>query len=233
MLDSRSVDAQTALASALAGRAMDNMTESVAGDIARADELSRQALAAAPRNANAHYARAQVLRAQGRCKEAILEYETAIAINRNWVNAISQLGWCKFLTGSIQDAIQLVEQAIRLSPLDPSIATWYARIGVMRLLQSRTDEAIVWFERARSGNPGHPARHAQLASAYGLKGDLDKAAAELAEARRLSSDDRYSSIARLNTVGYTGAGYWGVPKIHALFETTYFAGLRLAGMPEE
>jgi hypothetical protein len=28
-------------------------------------------------------------------------------------------------------------------------------------------------------------------------------------------------------------GYWGVPKIHALFEGTYFAGLRKAGLPEE
>ena len=26
---------------------------------------------------------------------------------------------------------------------------------------------------------------------------------------------------------------WGVPKIRALFEATYFAGLRKAGMPEE
>ena len=28
-------------------------------------------------------------------------------------------------------------------------------------------------------------------------------------------------------------GYYGVPKIRALFEATYFAGLRKAGMPEE
>ena len=35
------------------------------------------------------------------------------------------------------------------------------------------------------------------ASAYGLRGDTVRAAAELAEARKLASDDRYSSIARL------------------------------------
>jgi hypothetical protein len=27
--------------------------------------------------------------------------------------------------------------------------------------------------------------------------------------------------------------YWGVPKVRAWFEATYFAGLRKAGMPEE
>jgi hypothetical protein len=31
----------------------------------------------------------------------------------------------------------------------------------------------------------------------------------------------------------TAVGYWGVPKIRALFETTYFVGLRKAGLPEE
>ena len=51
---------------------------------------------------------------------------------------------------------------------------------------------------------------------------------ELAEARRLSVDGRYSSVTRLKAVGY-----FGVPKVRALFEGTFFAGLRLAGMPEE
>ena len=53
------------------------------------------------------------------------------------------------------------------------------------------------------------------------------AAHELAEARKLGSDDRYSSIARLMAVGP-----FGLPKIRALFEATYFVGLRKAGMPE-
>lgn len=61
----------------------------------------------------------------------------------------------------------------------------------------------------------------------------ERAAAELAEARRFSGDDRYSSIARLKATGIFGSGYWGVPKIRALFEATYFAGLRKAGIPEE
>jgi len=47
--------------------------------------------------------------------------------------------------------------------------------------------------------------------------------------RRLSGDDRYSSIARLKAA----AIYLGVPEALALFEITFFAGLRKAGMPEE
>jgi hypothetical protein len=65
-------------------------------------------------------------------------------------------------------------------------------------------------------------------SAYALKGQTARAAAELAEARRLSGDNRYPSIASLK-VGLQ----LGVPEVRALFETTLFAGLRKAGMPEE
>ena len=71
------------------------------------------------------------------------------------------------------------------------------------------------------------------ACAYGLKGETERAVGELAEAQRLSPDDRYSSIARLRSAGLDGSGSWGVPKICALNEATYFAGLRKAGMPEE
>ena len=70
--------------------------------------------------------------------------------------------------------------------------------------------------------------HGDLASAYALAGETRRAAAELAEARRLSSDDRYSSLARLRDVRFQA-----FPKIRALFEATYFAGLRKAGVPEE
>jgi tetratricopeptide (TPR) repeat protein len=150
-----------------------------------------------------------------------------IALNRNWVNALAANSWCDLYTGSIEQVIPVVKQAIRLSPRDPQIGNWYQRIGVAHQLQSRTDEAIVWLEKARNANPGHPQPRAGLASAYGLKGDTGRAAAELAEARRMSGDDRYS-IARLKAVGY-----FGVPTVRALFEATFFAGLRLAGMPEE
>jgi adenylate cyclase len=234
-LDPRYAEAQSRLAGALAGRAMDGMADSAAADIARAEGLADQALAASPRSPVAHYAKGQVLRAQaqvlriqGRCEAAIAEYETAISLDRNLVFPMAALGWCKFLTGSEGEVIPLVEQAIRLSPRDPSIPVWYQWIGLVHLLQSHIDEAIVWLEKARNANPGHPLIRANLASAYGLKGETERAAAELAEARRLSSDGRFSSIARLKAVGY-----FGVPKIRALYDATYLPGLRLAGMPEE
>jgi len=227
-LDPHSADAQSWLAIALEGRVIDFMTDAATADIARADGLIAKALAASPRLPLAHFAKAQLLRSRGRPGAAIAEYETALASNRNWVYAMFALGQCKFLTGSIEEAIPLVESAIRLSPRDPALVNWYIWIGRVHMLQSRTDEAILWLEKALSINPGFETVHVSLAAAYGLKGDTERAGAELAETRRLNCDNRYSSIARLRA-----ARFWGVPKIRALYEATYFAGLRKAGMPEE
>jgi len=227
-LDPQCAEARSLLARTLAARAMDGMTDTAIADLAHAEGLARTALAASWRSPLAHFAKGHVLRAQGRLEEAIPEYETAIALNRNWVFAYVALGACKLLTGEIEEAIPLAEQAIRLSPRDPNIGIMYDRIGYVHLLQSRIDQAILWCEKARSANPAHPLYRAHLASAYALKGETERAAAELAEARRLTADSRYSSIAHLKA-----AVSYGVPKVRALFETTFFAGLRKAGVPEE
>jgi tetratricopeptide (TPR) repeat protein len=216
------------LAWQLAARVLDQMSDAALSDLGRAEILADRALAAFPRTALAHYAKAQVLRAQQRFEEAISHYETVVAFNRNWVHAIATLGYCKFITGSIEEAIPAQERAIRLSPRDPKIWQYYYWIGQVHLLQSRTDEAIFWFEKARGANPEHPLPHAYLSSAYALKGESGRANAELALARRLNSDGRYGSFARLRVVAP-----FGVPKIRALFEATYLLGLRKAGMPDQ
>jgi TolB-like protein/class 3 adenylate cyclase len=227
-LDPRSVDAQSYLACTLAIRVNSAaIADLVAADLARAEALAGQALAAAPLSPLAHLAKGQVLRVQRRFDEALPECETALASNRNWVSALQAVADCKRYT-SIEDSIPLIERAIRLSPRDPDLGIWYLNIGMVHLLQSRTDEAVLWIERARSAVPEHRPLHPWLASAYALRGETERAAAELAEARRLFGDNRYSSIARLRTIGS-----FGVPKIRALYESTYFAGLRLAGVPEE
>jgi TolB-like protein/Flp pilus assembly protein TadD len=232
-LDPQSVEAQSRLAAVLVDNVSMGVTDSAsaAPDIARAEGLVDRALAASPRSAHPHIVKGHVLRARNRWEEAIPEYEMALALDHNVVAALICLGWCKLYIGSIEEVIPLAEQAIRLSPRDPSIGVCYNMIGTVHLLQSHTDEAIVWLEKTRSAAPGLPIPRSRLASAYALRGETERAAAALAEARRLSGGDIFSSIARLKAV--PGAAWWGVPKIRALYETTYFAGLRKAGVPDE
>jgi adenylate cyclase len=182
-LDPHSVEAQSRLATVLTSCVLEGWTpDTAAVDIARAEELAGQALSASPRSYIAHFARGQVLRAQNRYGEAIPEYETVIAFNRNFTGALAALADCKLYVRPIEEVIPLQEKALRLDPRDPNISNMYGRIGRAYLFQSRTDEAIVWFEKAKSANPGMPVRHATLAAALALNGETERAAAELAEA---------------------------------------------------
>ena len=226
-LDPSGVQAKALLAFTLTGRVMDQLTDAPVADLERAGTLIAEVLAISSHDPIAHVAKAQMLYAQNRLDDAIAELEIAVTLNRNWVNAIATLGQFKLLAGAIEEAIPAQELAIRLSPRDPRVPNWYWRIGMAHLLRSRTGEAIEWLQKARHANPLLPGPRAWLAAASALVGDAEIAVAELTEARRLSGDGRYSSIARFKRAAAFGE------KTQALAETTFFAGLRKAGMPEE
>jgi adenylate cyclase len=226
-LDPGSIQARGLLAQTLTGRVLDQLTDTPAADLERAEALISDVLAASPHDPVAHLTRGRVLHVQNRYEAAIPEYERAVALDRNSVAAIANLGLSKFFAGAIEEAIPAQEQAIRLSPRDPRLPNWYWRIGMVHLLKARVDDAISWLEKARSANPRLAGPRAWLASAYALAGNGEGAATELVEARGLSGDNRYASIAGFKHANALGA------KLHPLAEDTFFAGLRKAGMPEE
>jgi tetratricopeptide (TPR) repeat protein len=228
-LDPHWVEAQSRLANALVSRAMSGDPAAGVADLRRAEQLLAEALGASPGDPYAHKAKGGFLRHTRRCEEAIPEYEIALATNRNDPDALVALSMCKFLTGgSDHEAIALTEQAIRLSPRDPSMQWWYTWIGFVHLLQSRVDEAIAWLEKGRSAQPRAWSTRYFLAAAYGAKGELERARAELAEAQKLLGSDRYSSVAKVRANGDLYA-----PALRDRWETVYFPGIRAAGLPEE
>jgi len=225
-LDPQAADAAAWLAATLAFRVNDELSVLPNDDLYRAERLAVQALAASPNSALAHYVKGQVLRAQSRCKDAIPEFERAIVLDRSRAPAYAHVGWCKFLTGSTDEAIPYFEQAIRVSPHEPAIALWYGRMGVIYMLRSQTNEAIGWLEKANSENARLAFVHAYLAAGYALKGESKRAQAELAEAQRLNKT--YLSLASVEK-----SIWYDEPKIRALAKATYFPGLRQAGILEE
>jgi TolB-like protein/class 3 adenylate cyclase len=227
-VDRDSIEARALLALSLMARVLEQVAKSPSSDIAHAQELIETVVSVSPRHPLVNFLKGQLFRAQQQFEAAIAEYEAAISLDRNSVIAIATLGLCKLFTGAIEEAIPAQERAIRLSPRDPRLPNWFWRIGMVHLLQSRAAESVLWLVRARSANPSLPGPHAWLASAYALQGDSVRAETELAEARRLSGDGRYSSIARFKRVQFLGA-----PQIRLLAEESFFSGLRKAGVPEE
>jgi adenylate cyclase len=192
----QSAEIQTYLAGVLVNGVVSFMTDTAAADLARAEDLIDQALATSSRSPYAHYVKGTVLRAQSQWNEAILHFERSLSLNRNLVGALQGLGWCKLFTGSLDEVIQIAEQAIRIGPRDPTIGFRYLMIGTVHLLQSRVDEAILWFEKGRNVMPDVPNIRGRLAAAYALRNETERAIAELAEARRLAGEV-FSSIARV------------------------------------
>ena len=219
VFDPASTEAQTHLAAALAYRIQDFVPESSDADIERAEKLARQAIMSSPRSARAHNSMAEVLRTQRKYTEAISEYEAALALDRNFVNALAAMGRCKTYIGPVDDAILAQQCAIRLSPRDPALFNWYFRIGEAHLLQSRVDQAIHWLEKARSSGPAIWYVHAWLAAACAHKGDLARAHAELAAAMALQGSGFERGIAHI-------ADRFSAPDIRARFDATILAGIR-------
>jgi tetratricopeptide (TPR) repeat protein len=129
-LDPGSIEAQSLLATMLVGRVLDFGGSSDDTDIRCAEALAAEAVAASPRSVLAHAAKANVLRVQRHCEEAIPEYQTVLAANHNSVEAIANIGRCKIYVGAIEEGIAAPEQAIRLSPRDPYTWIWFS--GLVR-----------------------------------------------------------------------------------------------------
>jgi adenylate cyclase len=121
----------------------------------------------------------------------VVSRDTAFTYRDKPVNAKQvgrELGVHYVLEGSVQRSGNEVRINAQLINAETD-----TRIGWVHLMQSRTGDAILWLEKARSAHPRLAGLHAMLASAYALKGEAERAAAELAEARRFSIGDQYAS----------------------------------------
>jgi len=226
-LEPRSTDAKIGLATVLAVTVANGMSSSVAQDKARAGQLLLEALDRDPDRAMARYAMAVLRQTQNRLAEARIEVEKAIALDPNFALAHHSLGQTLLFMGQPDAAIPHAETALRLSPHDPVVSTFYWGLGACHLVLGQLDEAIDFLRQARAANPQLLAHHLWLAAALGLKGDLDEAKAALAESLKLNPGIDSVAHWRAQRPSYNNPAFW------ALLEQTGVVGLRRAGLPDE
>ena len=75
-----------------------------------------------------------------------------------------------------------------------------------------------------------PFVRAYLSAAYGLKGEIERVAAELEDARKLWPAGSFENLA---VVRKRSQKTFGDTPVFNLFDSTYFAELRKAGPPDE
>jgi adenylate cyclase len=223
----QSIDARIGLATVLVTALLEGWSSAPQQDQARVEQLLTEVFARGADDSMAHHAMGLLRRTQNRLKEARIEAERAVALDRHNSAALYQLGLAFLYLGHPEVAVPHVEKAIRLSPQDPLVSAMHYGLGQCRLLLHHLDQATELFERVRAASPEDCDVRLWLAGALGLKGDLEGASAELAEAKRLKPE--IDSPAR-----------WGAcepwitnPEYRALREKTLNLGLRRAGFPEE
>jgi adenylate cyclase len=112
-IDPQSNDARIGLAMDLAGTAS-IAAGSVSQDIARAEQLAAEAIERDPDSSRAHEAMGRVrLIQKNRLREAQIEFETALALDRSNTNAVRQLGWAAYNLGEPEACIAQGEKGLR------------------------------------------------------------------------------------------------------------------------
>jgi adenylate cyclase len=213
------------LADALATEVNYRWTDAPADQLRQADDAVTRALSVLPNNAMAHFVKGEIRRATGRNVEAaVSEYEAAIAINPSLAPAHGALGSAEIRVGRSAEAFAPLQMAIRISPRDPLLNTWYFYICHAHSHLAQYEAAIDWCRQSLAVKPFWIA-YADLAAAYATTGRESDARAAVAELRRLMPN---YTVARWLEDG-TG---WSDNAVFLAEFQRIADGLRKAGLPE-
>lgn len=188
----------------------------------RAAQAADKAITLDPGNLYAIGARATVLQLEGKPELSLAMLRRQVALNRNYAPAWHRISYALLTLGQPEAALEAGNEAIRLSPRDGRLFSFYVVMAAACLHLGRDKEALVWAKKSVAAWPQFGTSHAWVASASALLGDLDAAHAALAEFRRLQP-------------GYTIASF----RAEKLSDNTvflsqherYYRGLQLAGLP--
>ncbi len=151
---------------------------------ARAAALARQAVSLDDALPGAHQTLAYVYLLRKEFDQAIIEAERAVTLDPNDADACVTLGEVLSCAGRAQEAVGLVEKALRLDPYYPP--SYLFALGQAYYLTGRYDEAITAFKRLLTRNPEHLRAHFFLAMAYNETGRKAEAREEIEACGRLS-----------------------------------------------
>jgi TolB-like protein/class 3 adenylate cyclase len=152
-LDPHNVRALTVLANALAVRADRGPADNPADDIVRAEKAIDVALALEPDSSSVHIARAWLFFAKRQWASVKAEAEATIADDPNNPWAHGLIGFSRLFLGHAADAFADFENALRLSPRDPSVPWWQYDICHLHSHLAQWEEAIPWCTKAAAGLP--------------------------------------------------------------------------------
>lgn len=151
--------------------------------VSRAYELAQKALAMDDFQVMAHIVLGHIYLLKRQHEKAIAKHEQALALAPNSARIHANLGRSLNYAGRPEEAIQLLEKAIRLDPRPKSF--FYYTLGVAYNMTGRYDESIEACKRAIKDEPNNLYAHVALTAAYSLSGQEEEARAESEEVLRI------------------------------------------------
>jgi class 3 adenylate cyclase/TolB-like protein len=193
-----------------------------AADKAKAVELANRAIDQDPQNALA-------LATYGYLQSFLFhDYDSALVYFERALAACPNHSLAWFLSsptlsyvGRAQEAIKHAEQALRLSPLDQNLFSFYSALNLAHYAQGSYEEAVKWGKLSASENPLYTANLRYLAAALAALDRLDEAHSAAATLMQREPDFR------LNTFGKTLQPFRGLE-----MSARYIQHLRKSGLPD-
>jgi adenylate cyclase len=155
-----------------------------AQSLERAFELGQRAVALDDSLSLPHQVLSQVYLWKKQHDQAIAEAERAIVLDPNDAEGYADLGITLAFAGRPEEAIELIEQAMRLNPQYPP--AYLLNLGIAYREVGRYEEALAPLKKVLTLNPNFAPAHWNLAACYAELGRLEEARAEVAEGLRLN-----------------------------------------------
>ena len=146
--------------------------------------------------------------------------DRALMLNPNLAAAWHSSGWVRAFLRETEVALEHLERAMRLSPLDPLMFSMQQVTALAHFIAGNNTDAALWAERAYREQPNSLATIRLLAASNALCGRLDEAQKAIAHGLRLDPNLRVATLK--DRVGpYRPDDF-----------VRYMHALRAAGLPE-
>ena len=154
--------------------------------MAKAVEHTQRCLALDDSNADALSIAGALYLVQRQWDKAIAAGERSVELSPNSANNHAMFAMTLKSVGRVNEAIAMIEKAIRLNPMTPE---WYLHeLGTYYRLQGRYEEAIAILKKNLDHNPDYLTSRINLTATYSMAGELDQARTEAKEVLRKIPD---------------------------------------------
>lgn len=162
------------------------MSQSRAEQVSLAEAAMSKASELMPLTARMHFCRAALLVALRAPEGAVREIDLAMNLDPDLPYVHVRAGWIKIFLGRGEETEGHVTTAMRLSPRDPMLGTWYAVLGLADLHLGRLDKAVDRLRKAIEITPNNELPYFHLAAALALQNSKSEATQASAVGRRLA-----------------------------------------------